>query len=359
MAIDPATLKAAAGASGSSAGAGLGAMVAGVTSIGNALLQYRANNKNIKFQREANQKARENAIIQAITERKWAVKDWHRQNAYNHPLQQMQRLKEAGLNPNLVYGSGVETTAGPVPNTNVSTPEVRAPHMEPVQLDAMNPLLAFYDLQARGLQNDNLQYNADILQANADFIRTKTAVEAQNLKDKQLAYGIQTKSADAIIQERFLKNQMLEQQIESQEFYRYLALQKFDLDKLEYELDKERVKMQKAKNPQELENIFWDTVYKQALIRKSNREAAYIKQNIENLKVSGALIDIKKQLAELGLTFGTPEYAARFRKEAHASFGALIDIMLTGQDARRRTYTPSHHKNSQWPRINPPKRKFR
>lgn len=31
---------------------------------------------------------------------------WDLQNAYNSPLQQMQRLKEAGLNPMLVYGSG-------------------------------------------------------------------------------------------------------------------------------------------------------------------------------------------------------------------------------------------------------------
>jgi hypothetical protein len=352
MAIDPAILKAAGGASGSSGGAGLGAMVAGVSSIGNALLQYRANNKNIRFQREANQKARENAIMQAITERKWAVKDWNRQNAYNHPLQQMQRLKEAGLNPNLVYGSGVETTAGPVPNTNVSTPEVRAPHMEAVQIDAMNPLLAYYDLQARGLQNDNLQYNSEILQANADFIRTKTAVEAQNLRDKELAYGIHTKSADAIIQERYLKNQMLEQQIESQEFYRYLAVQKFDLDKLEYELDKERVAMQKAKNPRELENIFWDTLQKQVSVNKSNQEIEYIKQQIANLKASGALTDVKKQLAELGLTFGTPEYISRFRKETTATIGSFMDFMLTGQQVRNRYRTPGN-RPPRWPRIKP------
>lgn len=31
---------------------------------------------------------------------------WDLQNAYNSPVQQMQRLKEAGLNPMLVYGSG-------------------------------------------------------------------------------------------------------------------------------------------------------------------------------------------------------------------------------------------------------------
>lgn len=35
-----------------------------------------------------------------------AMKSWQLANDYNHPVQQMERLKLAGLNPNLVYGSG-------------------------------------------------------------------------------------------------------------------------------------------------------------------------------------------------------------------------------------------------------------
>nr|QJB21657.1 MAG: DNA pilot protein [Microvirus sp.] len=37
--------------------------------------------------------------------------------AYNHPVEQMKRLRQAGLNPNLVYGSGAGTVAG---NTQMS-----------------------------------------------------------------------------------------------------------------------------------------------------------------------------------------------------------------------------------------------
>lgn len=50
---------------------------------------------------------------------------WHRQNAYNDPKQQMSRLKEAGLNPNLVYGSG--STTG---NTGSQMPKYQAPKMD-------------------------------------------------------------------------------------------------------------------------------------------------------------------------------------------------------------------------------------
>lgn len=44
--------------------------------------------------------------------RKFALEQWQRENQYNHPTQQMQRLREAGLNPKLVYGNASGGTAG-------------------------------------------------------------------------------------------------------------------------------------------------------------------------------------------------------------------------------------------------------
>ena len=44
------------------------------------------------------------------------IKFWNMQNAYNTPKEQMARLQDAGLNPNLIYGSNANTgTAGSVP----------------------------------------------------------------------------------------------------------------------------------------------------------------------------------------------------------------------------------------------------
>lgn len=39
-------------------------------------------------------------------QRQFALDMWERQNAYNTPAEQMQRLKDAGLNPALMYGKG-------------------------------------------------------------------------------------------------------------------------------------------------------------------------------------------------------------------------------------------------------------
>lgn len=44
--------------------------------------------------------------------RRYNERMWEKQNAYNHPTMQMARLKEAGLNPHLVYGNSASGSAG-------------------------------------------------------------------------------------------------------------------------------------------------------------------------------------------------------------------------------------------------------
>lgn len=43
----------------------------------------------------------------------YAVQNWNREVNYNNPKEQMKRLKDAGLNPNLVYGSGAAGLEAP------------------------------------------------------------------------------------------------------------------------------------------------------------------------------------------------------------------------------------------------------
>jgi hypothetical protein len=50
---------------------------------------------------------------------------WNMQNKYNHPSQQMARLKEAGLNPNLVYDQSVSGATGSAGNV---APSKAAPY---------------------------------------------------------------------------------------------------------------------------------------------------------------------------------------------------------------------------------------
>ena len=49
---------------------------------------------------------------QAAQANQWNIENWQRQNAYNDPAAQMQRLRNAGINPALAFASGqVDNTA--------------------------------------------------------------------------------------------------------------------------------------------------------------------------------------------------------------------------------------------------------
>lgn len=95
-----------------------------------------------------------------------AIKFWNMQNEYNNPANQMQRFREAGLNPNLIYGRGDSGNAGPLPSPpSASTPEFKAPRMDSGQFDFMANALGQADLKIKGAQYDNLKaQNADIVQ---------------------------------------------------------------------------------------------------------------------------------------------------------------------------------------------------
>ena len=51
----------------------------------------------------------------------WNLAQWKRENEYNLPINQMQRLREAGLNPNLVYGGGATTLSASSPKAERAT----------------------------------------------------------------------------------------------------------------------------------------------------------------------------------------------------------------------------------------------
>lgn len=46
----------------------------------------------------------------------WAEKMWNAQNEYNLPINQVKRLREAGINPNLAFGSAASTMSSNVPS---------------------------------------------------------------------------------------------------------------------------------------------------------------------------------------------------------------------------------------------------
>lgn len=77
-----------------------------ITNWLNAMGGRKANKTNLQIARETNQ----TNLQLAREQNQWNLEQWNRQNEYNTPLNQVNLLKQAGLNPNLYKGEG--STAG-------------------------------------------------------------------------------------------------------------------------------------------------------------------------------------------------------------------------------------------------------
>ena len=81
----------------------IAALVAGIFSYAAATSSTNHNNKNIdkslKAQSDENEKTREYNLQLAEKQNQWNVEQWNRENAYNSPAKQVERLVEAGINP--------------------------------------------------------------------------------------------------------------------------------------------------------------------------------------------------------------------------------------------------------------------
>ena len=86
----------------------ISAGIAAGGSLINGLLQGDQNAKNRKWQSKENQKARD-----------YNTEMWEKNNAYNDPTQQMERLKNAGINPHLAYSQGGVTNTSSSPASSM------------------------------------------------------------------------------------------------------------------------------------------------------------------------------------------------------------------------------------------------
>ena len=151
----------------------IGAIIAGGASLlGSALgfgSQKKTNKANMelaKYQNEWQSQENEKAYQRNL-------QMWNLQNEYNSPTQQMARLRSAGLNPNLVYGSGVTgNSAGSTPQYQPA--DIKRAELSPYRgwnqglTDAVSNFLAFRSNRA---QVENME-------AQNSLIRQQTATEA-------------------------------------------------------------------------------------------------------------------------------------------------------------------------------------
>lgn len=139
----------------------LSSIIGGLFGLGQGALEARTAKRNTDATIDANRKMAEYQFSKDL-------EMWNRSNEYNSPLKQMERYTSAGLNPNLIYGSG-SASAG---NTATSLPKYQAPtaqfdYKPAVQLPMI--LSMFQDFNIKQAQTDNLREQNRILTSTADM----------------------------------------------------------------------------------------------------------------------------------------------------------------------------------------------
>lgn len=120
-------------------------------------------------------------------QRQDALDDWNRMNAYNSPQAQLARLKAAGLNPNLVYGTGATANT----STGVRSTDVKGwqPNKLPIGDLAGNAITTYQNLALGQEQVRNLQQQ----RKNMEVDNTLKTMEIANkgIKTAQSAFDLQ------------------------------------------------------------------------------------------------------------------------------------------------------------------------
>lgn len=181
----------------------------GVKALGSFLgfgSSSKTNETNLQIARETNQANAE------LAKYNWEQqKDmWNAQNQYNTPSAQMSRYRDAGLNPNLIYGQGSNGNSTSIPTP--ATPTMQAAHVDRIPYETLvgglgDDLLKAYNfkLQREKLENDSdlsaSQAAAQRAEANKKTaeiaeIGMRTSKGWQDYEQSRELFGYSRKAAD-------------------------------------------------------------------------------------------------------------------------------------------------------------------
>lgn len=211
-----------------------------------------------------------------------ALSDYTMQNAYNSPTSQMARLREAGLNPNLVYGNGATAQGGIVRSSSAG-----GWNPKPPQFDLGNPISKYFDTKIQQATYDNLKaQNTSIIQEGllkAAQVRDATASADTKEFDLKFKSDIREVSMDAV----------------RANLHNVEAQTKVTLDRNEREAAMFAPNFVKA-----VEEIASIRAQRANTIEEKNE----IKARVANLKRDGTLKDYEIKLNEMGIQKNDPAY---------------------------------------------------
>lgn len=276
-------------------------------------ISYLTGRANRKSQERQNQQDRQWELDMYNRQRGHALDDWNMQNAYNHPKQQLQRLREAGLNAQMMYGGGAQMTGSIVRSTSSQGSSKPAPQMRDDILPrgvadtfgAMNALWQGKQIQA---QTDNLAVQNEVLKKEALLKAAQTwKTIAETDKSKQ-DYGQAARINDLIFKS-------MQQDIQLKD----LDIQKrpYDIKNVEASTKKMEAETKRTLTENEVAQLMkepnlrlalQELALKQAHTIREEEEIKIAMERLTNQQLDNAIKDIQLQMQKDGVNPGDPYY---------------------------------------------------
>ncbi len=137
---------------------------------------------------------------------------WDKTNAYNDPKAQMERLRAAGLNPNLVYGGSSGQTAG----TASSLPGAKPPDIQ--NIDPSGQFMQYIGMKNTEAQTDNLRTQNGVLTADKVLKTAQAATELSKQTDLSASADYKRKQTEKTLFDT-LQSQSQTNKIEAENNY--------------------------------------------------------------------------------------------------------------------------------------------
>lgn len=273
----------------------LGALIAGGSALLggglDSLSSANLNRRNRRFARE-------------MYERQYGdnLAFWHQQNNYNSPQAQMQRFRDAGLNPNLIYGAGNSGPAGPISTPDVQTPQTRSPEWgKGISAAGLAGINASYDLDIKQATVDNLKAQHDVIINEALLKQAQTQATKTSAETGAFKLNFETEMRDVSADAR--REQLRQTRTQTDLAIRKDAREALTNTSNLQEAVLRMAKMQIDRNNSELENTRI-----RADINRINAETSRIRENVKLMVQDGTLKRLDIRLREQGINPNDPTY---------------------------------------------------
>lgn len=233
-------------------------------------------------------------------QRNSALTDYGMQNEYNSPSAQMERLKKAGLNPNLVYGTGTAT----MPASNIKSSSPPSTNTSRVNIDGGGAVGTYLNAKQMQLQNDNLKAQNDVLLEQKKNLAADTVQKLFGGNLKEFDFNLKTQLRNNTISKAWQITKNLDTQ--------------GNLTQAQIANTKERTKTETETRTPKIQAILQSVSESTQRIlnmkiqaAKTVAEISYIQTQIQNAVKDGTLKQLDINLKRLGGTWSDPAWQRR------------------------------------------------